>query len=94
MQNFNKNERQVNFNEIKGKLHQINEGEKYCNITLVCGHENPRYVNLVSKKPQFIELVKSKSVGDKVFARFYAVSHEKNGRWYTSLTLLSLEIQD
>lgn len=91
---FNKNDKQLNFNKIKGTLTELNDGERFCSITLIVGHENTRQVNLVCKKSEF-EGIKSKfSIGDKLFVKFYLTSRFKNDRWYTMANTLSVDIAD
>ena len=86
---FNRNDKQVNFNQIKGKITEKNDGEKFCSITIECGHENPRSVNFVCRKNEFDTI--PHQLGDKVCVRFYAVSRKKHERWYTTLNLLSID---
>ncbi len=87
----NKNDKQLNFNNIKGIITEFNDGEKFCSLTLDLGHENIRQVNLVMKKTQFDEIKSKFKMGDKVFAKYYLTSHFKNGRWYTMAKTLSVE---
>lgn len=90
---FNKNERQLNFNKIKGTLVEKNDGERFCSITLLVGHENTRQVNLICKQDFFQEYINSKyKVGDKLFVKFYLTSRHKNGRWYTMANILTLDL--
>lgn len=91
MTEFNKNDKQVFFNRIKGTIEELNDGEKYCSITLCVGHENTRHVNFVCKKQEFDKYASSHQIGDKVVIQYYAVSRFKAERWYTSLTILSVE---
>jgi len=88
--NFNKNDKQVFFNQVKGTLSEINQGDKFCNITLNVGHENIRQVNLVMKRYQFDNLMNGLNQGDKVCARFYITSRKKLDRWFTTANLLSI----
>lgn len=90
--NYIKNDKQLYFNQIKGTLTELNDGEKYCSITLSVGHDNRRTVNLVMKKKQFDLLVIEKGLDlkDKVSARFYVSSRFKNGRWYTMANTLDV----
>lgn len=88
---FNKNDKQHHFNQVKGIISEINEGEKFCDITLDVGHENIRQVNLIMKKSQFTTIVSGHKIGDKICAKFYITSRKKNERWYTSANLLSIE---
>ena len=87
-----KNDKQLYFNQIKGSLIELNDGEKYCSITLSVGHDNRRTVNLVMKKKQFDLLVVAQGldIQDKVSARFYVSSRFKNGRWYTMANTLDV----
>ena len=90
-EDFNKNEKQLNFNKIKGTITEFNDGEKFCSLTLNVGHENIRQVNLVIKKIGF-DAIKSKfQIGQKVFVKFYLTSRFKNGRWYTMANVLTVE---
>ena len=86
----NKNDKQVFFAQIRGILAQMNDHEKFCNITLDCGHESIRQVNLVLKKSVFDALKEVYSIGDKVMCRYYLTSKFKNGRWYTCANLLEM----
>ena len=61
---FNRNDKQLNFNKIKGSIVELNDGEKFCSLTLDVGHENIRQVNLVVKKV-FFDTIKEKLVGKK-----------------------------
>ncbi len=91
MNDFNKNERQSHFNQIKGVIFELNDGERFCSITLSIGHENKRYVNLIVKKPDFDKIVQQHKIGDKIGCKFYLTSRNKSGRWYTMANALSVE---
>lgn len=86
----NKNEKQVHFNQVKGTIQELNDGEKYCSITLVAGHENKREINLSLRKNDFDEVVKTYKIGDKVAVRYFLSSHKKNERWYTTANVLDV----
>lgn len=89
--NFNRNEQQLNFNQIKGTLSEKNDGEKFCNITIQAGHENIREINLIVKKYDFDRLCSDKQIGDKVVIKFYLSSRRrKEGGWYTMANVLTL----
>lgn len=89
---FNRNEKQLNFNQIKGTLSEINEGTTFCNITIKSGHENIREINLVIKKDNFDKICSDKKIGDKVAIRFYLSSRRrKEGGWYTMANVLTIE---
>ncbi len=87
----NKNPRQMFFNQVKGTISELNDGGEYCSVTISSGHENPRPVNLVTKKDQFSELIKKHKVGDRVSCQFFLVSNKKHGRYHTSAILLGVE---
>lgn len=87
---FNKNEKQMHFNQVKGIISELNDGERFCSLTLDVGHENVRQVNLVMKKPQFDVIKKSFALKDKVCVRYYITSRNKNSRWYTMANVLEV----
>lgn len=88
---FNKNELQKDFNQIKGIVTELNDAEKYCSITLEVGHENCRSVNLAVRKVEFDKMLYTIKISDKVCCRFFPVSNRKPDRWHTHLNLLSCE---
>jgi hypothetical protein len=85
-----KNEKQLVFNQVRGFLDEINEGNDFCNITLKVGHENPRMVNITMKRTQFDEMIKTHTLGEKITCRFYISSRKKYDRWYTTASLLDI----
>ncbi len=89
----NNNDKQVFFNQIRGKLLEINNpGEKFTDITLTVGHENVRTVNFVLRKEVFEKMVVNQQIqiSDSVVVRFYANSVKKNNRYYTTLSVLDI----
>lgn len=88
---FNRNEKQLHFNNIRGIIHEKNVNGDWCSITLNVGHENPRFVNLSMKKSEFEKINDKYSVGDKVCVRFYLTSRAKNDRWYTTANILQID---
>jgi hypothetical protein len=90
MEMDNKNDKQVYFNQIKGVIAELNDAEEFCSVTIKCGHEKPRDVNLSTKKEQFDIIKKKFSIGDKVVCKYYPVSKKKHARWYDSLILMSI----
>ena len=90
MESFNKNDKQTHFNQVRGVLSEINDGDRFCNITLDVGHENIRQVNLVMKKTQFDSMLSAYKIGDKISVRYYIVSRKKFGRWYTMGNVLEI----
>ncbi len=88
----NKNDRQVNFNQIKGVIHDISEKQElYPSLTLEVGHENKRLVNFLFKASEYSRIVNNYKKSDKVSVRFYVSSHYKNGRWYTCANALGID---
>ena len=90
MEFVNKNDKQLYFNQVKGIIEELNDGDIYCSITLKVGHENTRLVNFTLKKPHFDELSRVKKIGDKVTIRFFLSSRFKNERWYTVANVLDV----
>lgn len=84
------NDKQQVFNQVKGEIIEINNGEEFSSVTLKVGHANFRNVNLSCKTIHFNELIQSKKIGDKVLCQFYISSNNKNDRWYTTANLLSI----
>lgn len=87
---FNKNGKQTFFNQVRGVITELNTSDEFCSVTLNCGHENGKNVNLVTKRPHFDRLASKHKVGDKVLCHFHVASHYKHGRWYTSAILLDI----
>lgn len=88
---FIKNDRQIAFNQIRGVISEINEGDVFCNITLKVGHENLRYVNFTMKREQFNTFSKNHTLGEKITVRFYLSSRKKHDRWYTTASVLDIQ---
>ena len=88
---FNRNDKQFNFNEIKGSIFELNEDKDWCSITLSVGHENQRLVNFSMKATEFDKIKTKYLIGDKIAIRFYLTSRFKNGRWYTIANILQMD---
>jgi hypothetical protein len=88
---FNKNDKQIYFNRVRGEIAEINLSEIWCSLTLKVGHENSRLVNFTFKKDQYQKLLEDKNVGDKVGVKFFLTSRFKNNRWHTTANVLSLD---
>jgi hypothetical protein len=91
---FNRNDKQLNFNKIKGTISELNSGEKFCSVTLLVGHENLREVNVVVKKSDYEYISQKFSIGSRVYIKYYLTSRFKHGRWYTMANSLSMDSQD
>ena len=89
---INKNDRQRNFAEVRGVISEMNDAEYHCSITLTVGHENPRPVNVVCKKPAFDGWAKKVKVGDKVIVQYFITSRNKNERWNTYANILDIHV--
>lgn len=88
---FNRNDKQFKFNEIKGSITEKNDHPSWCSITINVGHENPRLVNLSIKKVDFDKIKDKFLIGDKVAVRFYITSRFKSERWYTTANILQID---
>lgn len=91
MDSFNKNGKQLFFNKIIGLIYEIENDERFSNLTLKVGHENKRFASFCMKTDLFIELIKGYTIGEKVVVTYYLSSNKKNNRWYTTATLLTIE---
>jgi hypothetical protein len=91
LKDFNRNEKQLFFNQIKGYIHEINVDGDWCSVTLNVGHESVRFVNLSMKKVEYDKVKDNHKIGDKVFIRFYLTSRFKNERWYTVANILQIQ---
>ena len=89
-----KNDKQIYFNQVKGIIEELNDGEEFCSVTLKLGHENSRNVNFVVKKSNFDPIKNKFSIGEKVCVRFYISSRKKHDRWYTTASLLDVNYED
>ena len=87
-----KNDKQVFFNQIRGEIFEINVEEKFSNVVLQIGHENTRHASFVIKTELFKQYEPGLNVGDKVTIRFYISSRKKHDRWYTTATILDLQL--
>lgn len=88
---FNKNDKQVYFNQCKGIIRELNDGDRFCSITLDVGHEGVRQANFVMKKKTFDDIKSAYAIKDRVNIKFYITSKFKNGRWYTTANLLEIQ---
>lgn len=88
----NKSDKQQFFSEIRGVVTELNDGEKFCSITIKAGHQNKRDVNLVCKKAQYDQIMKNASISidDKVLVRYF-ISSRKKTRWYTAANILDVQ---
>jgi hypothetical protein len=86
----NKNEKQVYFNQVKGCIKEISQGEFFTNVVVVVGHENQRDVNFVVKTNEYKSKYSEFNVNDKVAMKYYLTSRNKNNRWYTNANILDI----
>jgi hypothetical protein len=93
-QGFNKNEKQVFFNQVKGRIEELNDGDRWCSITLLVGHENQRLVNLCLQKDQYDKYKATYKIGQKVSVRFFLTSRFRHERWHTTANVLSIESEE
>lgn len=88
--NFNKNDKQIFFNQVKGAISEIDTTTDWCSITLSVGHENNRLVNFCIKKKDYALLDGKFNILDKVLIRFFLTSRFKNDRWHTIANVISI----
>jgi molybdopterin-binding protein len=87
----NKNDKQVYFNQLKGFVTEINEGEIFCSVTLNVGHETKRFVNIVFKREKLEDIKSRINVEDKVCVKYYLSSYNKYDKWKTLAHLLFID---
>lgn len=92
MEFINNNDKQLKFADIRGVISELNDDGEFCSITLICGHEKLRDVNLATRRVEFEKIISKHKIGDKVMCRYYPSSKKKHSRWYTHLILLSIQI--
>ncbi len=79
------------FNEIKGRIIELNKNTHFSNITLSVGKHNSRNVNLVCNTNLYNTLIENKfNLNDKVKVRFFLSSSKKHERWYTNANILEI----
>lgn len=88
---FNKNDRQLFFNQVKGAIYEIDTTTDWCSVTLNVGHENNRLVNFSIKKKDYAALDGNFNILDKVIVRFFLTSRYKNDRWHTTANIIAIE---
>lgn len=87
----NKNEKQLNFNQIKGIVTEINAGDIFSSLTLSVGHETKRYINVVFKSILLESITEKIKIEDKVIVKFYLASYNKFEKWKTLAHLLFID---
>ena len=88
---FNKNNLQLYFNQVKGELVDISIEDNFSNLTIAVGHNKLRKINFVAKTDYFNDLILGYEIGQQVTVKFYLSSNFKHGHWYTTATMLSLD---
>ena len=87
---FNKNEKQLFFNQIKGLIMELNLSTDWGNIVLSVGHEKKRLVNFAIDKKDYPKVSGLFDVGDFVSLKFFLSSRKKDERWYTNANVLEI----
>lgn len=88
---FNKNDKQLFFNQVKGIIYEIDIANEWCSVTLSVGHENSRLLNFSIKKKDFSPIQHNFLVNDKVNIKFFLTSRFKNGRWHTTANIIAID---
>jgi len=87
---FNRNEKQQRFNNIRGVLINVNIGDKFSNFTLLVGHEKTRKVNLVIKTDLLDKYKDLVVVNNKLNVNYYLTSKQDNDNWLTYANVLGI----
>jgi len=90
-QEFNRNAKQSQFNQLRGTIDEFGDGDSFCNIVLKVGHDVPRYVNFIVKKETYKQILSEYKIGDKVCIQYFISSKKKHGKWYTVANFLAIE---
>lgn len=77
MSAFNKNERQKNFNSIKGVIAELDFDVRFGFVTLHVGHERQREVTLTMKKTQYEQYKAIYKIGDRVLVKFFLTTRKE-----------------
>jgi hypothetical protein len=91
---FNRNEKQLNFNSIKGVVCEINVGNTYSSIVLSVGHERKRDVCFCIATDKLKLFERPFILGDKVNIKFYIASKKKEDRWFTNANIISISLDE
>jgi hypothetical protein len=89
-EDFNRNEKQLNFNTIKGTIAEIIDEQTYSAIILDVGHEKQRKVYLSIPTKKLEDMKDIVVVGIKVEVKFYIASKLKSDKWFTNVNVLSV----
>jgi len=89
-EDFNRNDRQLNFNTVKGIIAEIIDEPTYSAIILDVGHEKQRKVYLSIPTIKLQGMKDIVVLGRKVEAKFYIASKLKSDRWFTNVNVLSI----
>ena len=87
---YNKNERQINFNSVKGTITEINRGDVYSYIILSAGHERRRMICFSIATERLDTIEKDIVVGSLVMVKFYVASKRKDNKWFTNANIISI----
>lgn len=87
----NNNDKQVYFNQVKGVVTEINEGDVFCSLTLNVGHEKKRDVNFVFKRDVLDSIKNNIQIEDRVCVKYYLASYNKFEKWKTLAHLLDCD---
>lgn len=88
---FNRNEKQLNFNTVKGTVYEIKKEKVYSSIAIEAGHERKRYICFSLSTEKLCEVEKNISLGMKVSVRFYVASKRKDSKWFTNANIITIE---
>jgi|TARA_B110000908_G_C10082775_1_gene370357 hypothetical protein len=84
------NTKQVYYNQLKGKISEINTSENFPSVVLEVGHEIKRFVNICLKPNMMQTIEMNYKIGDKLSVKFFVSSRFKHGRWYSMVNGLEI----
>jgi hypothetical protein len=90
--NYNKNQQQINFNQVRGVIDEIqkNYSSPYSSIIVSVGHERKRTICFSIATERLDEFSNLLSEGNLVIVKFYVASKFKNDKWFTNANVISI----
>ena len=82
--------KQVYYNQVRGRIVEINNSENFPSVTITVGHSKTRHINVLCKKDKIQELVDNYVIGDDVCLAFFVSSRFKHDRWYSNVNCLEI----
>ena len=83
--------KQVYYNQVKGKIIQINDSIDFPSVTLQVGHSRTRNINILFKREQLNDFQQEFNLDDEVTIMFFVSSRFKHERWYTNVNCIEYQ---